>query len=87
VAFASGYSLDGVGGSIALREQIEDSIRQYIDALDVGEDVVYEHVKAQFFRVEGVYNISGVSVNGGTSNVAVADDPAQTAQFGTVTLS
>lgn len=83
VTFATGYSLDGGGGTIATRAQIEQALSDYVDNLDVGEDVIYEHVKAQLFRVEGVYNVSGVTVNGGTADVALTSDPAQVAQLTT----
>lgn len=87
VQFEAGYNLDGAGGLIGVRSQIEQALQDYLDKLDVGEDVVYEHVKAQFFRVPGVYNISGVTVEGATSDVAIQGSPPHVAQFGTATLA
>lgn len=87
VAFEAGFSLDGGGGTTGRREDIEDALTEYIDGLNVGDDVIYEHVKSQFFRVPGVYNISGVTVEGGTADVAVASNPPVKPQLGIVTLA
>lgn len=87
VTFEAGYSLDGGGGTTARRTEIVEALTGYVNDLDVGEDVVYEHVKARFFRVEGVYNIASVTVEGGTSNVTITSDPPQTAQLATPALS
>jgi uncharacterized phage protein gp47/JayE len=86
IAFAPGYSLDGGSGTTARRAEIEAALKTYINGLEVGEDVVYEHVKAQFFTVEGIYNISSVQVNGDTKDVAVTSNPPQTAQLASTTL-
>jgi uncharacterized phage protein gp47/JayE len=79
ITFETGYSLDGTGGTVATRAALEAALSGYIDELDVGEDVVYEHVKSRLFRVKGVYNISGVTVNGGTADVALTETPPQVA--------
>jgi uncharacterized phage protein gp47/JayE len=85
VTFKPGYSLTGATGGSAQEASILKALAAYIGSLDVGEDVIYEHVKAQFFRAEGVYTISGVTVEGGTSDVVITTD--QIASLGTVTLS
>lgn len=84
--FKPGYSLDGLSGTIALRQPIIDSIKAYIDALEAGDDVIYNHVRAAFF-VEGLLDVTGVTVNAGTADIAISTNPAQVAQPGTVTLS
>jgi uncharacterized phage protein gp47/JayE len=87
ITFEDGYSLDGGGGLIATRTEIEDSLRDYIDNLVVGDDVIYDHVKAQFYRVPGVFYVASVTVNGGTSDVTIDSDPAEVASFLSATLS
>lgn len=87
ITFKDGYSLDGGGGLVALRTQIEAALRAYIDNLNVGDDVIYDHVKAQFYSVPGVYTVADVTVNGGTSDVSIDADPAEVAQFLSAALS
>lgn len=66
-----GYSLDGAGDTSPLRDEIGAAITAYLDGLAVGEDVIYDHIKATLF-VEGVYKISAVTVDGGTSDVTIS---------------
>lgn len=87
VTFDSGYNLDGGSGAIGLRGDIEAALTAYIGTLAVGDDVVYDHVKAQFYTVPGVHSVASVTVNAGTSNVAISSSPAEIAELGTTTLS
>lgn len=80
LTFLDGYSLDGEGGTIAVREEIVASIDDYINNLGVGDDVIYDHVKATLF-VDGVYSVSGVTVNGGTSDILIPTSPATIARI------
>lgn len=80
LVFKTGYSLEGDNGTIAVRPSVEDSLAAYINSLDVGETVVFDHVKAALF-VEGVLAVASVTVNGGTSNITLSSDPAQSAQW------
>lgn len=68
----TGYSLDGTGGTIAIRSDLESAIRDYIDRLPPGGDVIFNHVLARFFAVTGVVDVSGLLLNGAASNVTVA---------------
>lgn len=81
----AGYTLDGTGGTIAVRQAIIDEIKDYIDSLPPGGTVIREHVTAQFFNVDGVYDVSTVLLNGATSNVTVT--ALQVPRTGTVTLT
>jgi hypothetical protein len=83
--FESGYSLDGTGGTIALRASLEAALNDYIDSLAPGVDVIYKHVQSVFFNVVGVYDVTSLTVEGGTSNVAIAN--TEVANFVTPTLS
>lgn len=87
VQHKSGYSLDGSGGTIATSASITAAIRDYINALAVGEDVIYDHVKAQVYRVEGVYKVTVLSVNSGTADIVVTTGPPQVATLSTVSLT
>lgn len=87
VELADGYALDSITGDIAVRSAIEESLSDYIDELAPGVDVIYNHVMAQFFRVEGVVNVSAVLVNGGTADIVIGSNPPQVAQMNAVTLS
>lgn len=85
VAFDPGYSLDGTGGTIATRDDISTSLSGYIDNVEVGEDIVLNHVESRFFRVRGVYDVTGTQLNGVAANLTVAAN--QVAALGTVILT
>jgi uncharacterized phage protein gp47/JayE len=84
----TGYSLDGAGGTIAVRAAVEQALSDYIDSLAAGEDVILNHVEARFFAVEGVYNVAGVTLNGAAANVAIGSGtPPEVPTLGAVTLA
>lgn len=58
----SGYTTDGAGGTIAVRDEIEEALSAYLDTLKPGEDVVLNHVISRFFAVEGVFDVSLVKI-------------------------
>lgn len=88
VSFKPGYSLDGSGGAIAQGAIIIAALSDYVNGLDVGEDVIFNHVKAQFFRASGVLDVPSLTVNSGTTDVAISvSGPTQVAQLGTPALS
>ena len=59
----SGYSLDGVGNTVATRSAILNSLANYLLTLDPGDQVVIEHIQACFF-VPGVHDLANVVLNG-----------------------
>lgn len=84
VTYDDGYSVDGDDGTVALRDQIEEALVEYIDSLGPGgEDppgvespagsgfVLLNRVESRFFLIEGVYNVASVTLNGAGANVAV----------------
>lgn len=85
VTFDTGYSLDGSGGTIALRLDIEAALSNYIDQLGPGDDVLLNRVEAQFFAVEGVYNVASVQLNAAAADVSIG--ALEVASMGTVTLT
>lgn len=91
ITFETGYSLTGASGTIPRKDAIEDSLRQYINGLEVGEDVVINHVESRLF-VEGVYDVSTVRIGTapspiGTTNIVITTNPPQIATFAGSTLS
>jgi uncharacterized phage protein gp47/JayE len=83
-----GYSLDGTGGTLPIREAIHEALATYVNALEPGEDVVYNHVEAAAFEAEGVYDIQSLLVNAGTTNVVIAATQSATINTTTgITLS
>jgi uncharacterized phage protein gp47/JayE len=72
VEFEEGYSLDGATGTIALREFITTRLREYVNAVSSGDEVVHQRVVAVIAGTRGVHDVGGVTINGGTGNVAVS---------------
>lgn len=85
VVFEEGFSLDGAGGTVATRQDIIDAVIDYVDNLDVGEDVVLNAVEARVMRIRGVYDVTGTTINAVAANKAVGAD--EVAQALAVTLS
>jgi uncharacterized phage protein gp47/JayE len=81
----SGYTLTGSGGTIPLAADITDSLRRYVNNLEPGDDVIYNHVLASFFAVEGVYNLSLLQINGASTDLSVG--ALEVARVGTVSLA
>jgi uncharacterized phage protein gp47/JayE len=83
----TGYSLDGTNGTTPTRAAIEAALGNYINSLQPGDTIVYQHVQAAFF-VPGVHSISGLLLNGATADVPLAAFPTpQVASLATPTLS
>ena len=85
VTYAAGYSKDGAAGTIGIEAAIIEALKEYIDHLNPGDDVILEHVSAQFFTVVGVYDVTAVTLNGSAANVAIS--ALQVAHTSTVTLT
>lgn len=69
LVFDPGFSLDGAGGTRALREEITEALRRYINRLRVGEDVIRAKVIAAIVNVDGVANVNLVAP---AADVAIA---------------
>lgn len=85
MTLASGYTLDGTSGTIAVRSDLDAAISAYLLSLDPGSTVILQHVVAVLFTVAGVVDVASVQLNGGTSNVTLTS--LQTPQAGTITLT
>ena len=66
----NGYTLDGTGNTVAIRQAITDSITAYLHGLQPGDTIVYQHLQAAFF-VTGVHKVTGLTVNGGTADIVL----------------
>lgn len=92
VAFEEGYSLDGTAGAVALRTAITAAIAEYLNSLKPGEDVVYHHVRAKIFQIDGVYDVTALTMSitdpvpatGSSVNIAIT--PTQLARAGDIDL-
>lgn len=84
VELEPGFSLDGEGGTAAVRASLEQVLSDYIDRLPPGEDALLNKTESRFFLVEGVHDISNVELNGVAADVVIAD--TEVASIGTVTL-
>lgn len=87
IEFETGFDLDGFGGQIGLRQAITDSLRAYVERVEPGGEVVYEQVKGRIVTVEGVHDVSAVTLNGAAVNVPVSADPAEVPAMNDPTLA
>ncbi|OPX87016.1 MAG: Baseplate J-like protein [Pelotomaculum sp. PtaB.Bin104] len=80
LTLATGYTLNQVKG------YIETNITNYLKSIAFIESAVsYARIGSTILSTEGVLDYTGLTVNGGTSNIAVSD--LQVAILGTVTVS
>lgn len=87
IEFEPGYSLDGAGNTIAMRDDLEVAARDYIDLSEPGGEVVRQKVIGRLVAFDGVKDVSGnLKLNGTKANVALDDDPAEVGELGTLTL-
>lgn len=80
-----GYTLDGTGGTTAVRSAIEQVLTEYIDRLPPGDDVLLNKTESRFFLVDGLIDVAVVKLSGVAANKAIGDE--QVAQIGAVTLT
>lgn len=70
LVLATGYSIDGAGGTIALRDDITAAVARYFAELGVGDDVVHNKILAAIIDGEGVLNVSALT----PADTAIAAD-------------
>lgn len=81
-----GYSLLGTGGTIPTQAAILNQITDYLSGLNPGDTIIYQQVESAFF-VEGVQELTTLTINGVTTDIALGVSPAQTALLGSTTFS
>jgi uncharacterized phage protein gp47/JayE len=83
----TGYTLDGTGNTIAMRQAIVAALNTYLQSLQPGDTIIYAHVQACFF-VTGVHKVTGLTVNGAAADITLATGATpQVAQLTTATLT
>jgi uncharacterized phage protein gp47/JayE len=85
VVTASGYSLTGTAGTIAVGPAATTAVRAFIDSLAPGQTVVLEAVKSRFFSIPGIVDVTAATLNAVAANLTVG--ATQVALTGTVVLS
>lgn len=68
VTFEDGYSLDGAGGTIALRDTITAAVSAYVQTVEPAGEVVVAQIEGHIALVPGVHD---VAVSAPAANVAV----------------
>lgn len=87
VEFEDGYSLDGAGGTVAMRDEITAAVREYVETAEPGNEVVRQKVIGRISSFAGVHDVDGgLTLNGKAENVALEANPAQVGTLGTLTL-
>jgi uncharacterized phage protein gp47/JayE len=86
IEFQDGYSLTGADGSIATQDDIELLVREYLDTLPPGDDVIRNHIISQVFQVPGVEDVTDITING-TSDPTIPIDDDHVAESGTITFA
>lgn len=69
----AGYSITGESGTQALASTIEKALHGYIDPLPVGGDVIRNKVLAAIIDVDGVVDVTAVTLNGAATDLAVSN--------------
>lgn len=69
VALEDGYTLDGTGGTVALRQAITDAVVAYVETVPSGGEVVRSQIEARIALVPGVHD---VTVNTPAANIPIA---------------
>lgn len=87
VEFETGFSLDGAGATVALRDVIAEALRVYVERVESGGEVVLAQTAGRIVTVAGVHDVSGVTINGVAVNLAVAASPAQVPQMSAPNLT
>jgi uncharacterized phage protein gp47/JayE len=83
----NGYTLDGTANTIAMRSAILASLTAYLQGLQPGDTLVYQHLQAAFF-ITGVHKVTGLTINGGVADIVLGGGTTpQVATLGTVTLT
>lgn len=82
-----GYSLDGTGGTTPIRTAIVNALRDYVERVEPGGEVVLARVIGVIAGTRGVHDVGAVTINGAAVNLAVSAYPAQAPVLATPTLT
>jgi len=87
VEFVAGYTLDGGGGSVALRAAIQAAIDSYVASVEPGGEVVRAQVQSRIALILGVHDVSSPTLNGVAANVTVPSSPPRIPRVTAYTLT
>lgn len=87
ITFEAAYNLDGAHSLIGLSEVIESAVRDYIDGLGSGEEVVWTKVIAAIVEVVGVKDVAEVKLNGHEESLHPTETPPQVARLHAVAFT
>jgi uncharacterized phage protein gp47/JayE len=84
-----GYSLDGFGGAVALRQDIVSALRNYVERVEAGGEIVVSQLVGRIVGVVGVHDAAVTALEGVTPavNVTISSDPAQVPVLADPTLT
>lgn len=82
VEFEPGYSMDGGGGTVPLRDTIDAALASYIATVASGDEVVRAQVSGRITSIQGVHDLGGLTLNGVAGNVVVPSDPPKVPTLG-----
>lgn len=85
--FEEGYSLDGFGGTIALREPITNALAAYVGTVQSGGEVVRSQIAGRIAVVPGVHDAGDVTLNAKAENLKVPSAPPKVPVIKTLTLT
>jgi len=81
IEFNDGYSLEGTGGTVALKPFIDEALADYMSHVPPGDEVVRQKIIARIASFEGVHDVGAVEINAAAANLVLDDDPAQVAEY------
>jgi uncharacterized phage protein gp47/JayE len=89
IEFESGFSLDGFGGTVALRADLLARLGEYVERVESGGEVVVSQLAGLIATTPGVHDAAVTSLEGITPpvNLAISADPAEAPQLGDVVLA
>jgi uncharacterized phage protein gp47/JayE len=75
ISYEAGYSADGAGNTIAVKDDIATAVAAYLQTVRPGSEAVVAHVAGIVATWPGVHDATDVELNGAALNIAVALDP------------
>jgi uncharacterized phage protein gp47/JayE len=87
IEFSPGFSLDGAGGTIAMRDELTEAIEAYLELGEPGSEIVRLKAAARLLSFDGVHDVAEVKLDGKEENVLLSAEPAQVAELNEISLS
>lgn len=83
IEFEPGYSLDGFGGTVAQRDVLRAALRDYVERVPSGGEIVVAQLAGRLATILGVHDVRIVSLEGVAPpvNVQISADPPEAPQL------